>query len=489
MRLERERRSDGRWLATICAGAVLVRCLTGWLLPNINHPDETFQYLEQAFRLATGHGLIPWEYAVGARSWLLAWTIYPVEALALAVSPQPAVLRCGVILFLSLLSTTSVLAAWRIGLHCSGRRAAVFAALLTAGWCEIVYLSTHMLADSISALPLMAALACGIAGRAASRREMLLSGLFFGLTLIVRPQLAPACGLAMLWLAGPKPNGRWPAMATGFALPVLLLALTDWISWGAPFHSIRTYLHVNSGGIADMFGIEPPNWYMAGEATIWGIAAPLVVATALAGIRRAPVLAMVALVILATFSWVPHKEWRFLYPGLPILFALCGIGTAEAIAWASRHVPTLDRRRLSYVAAALWLALSLLSGVRGAMRPLWLQSASQIHALDLASSDPAACGMAIDPPHKWEDTGYVRMRAGMRLFGAVPADAPHFNYMMVTEGREPDPKLMAMGYRAIAGFPRGVRLYKRPGSCQPGGEELKARPSANVAEKLKLMGL
>ena len=34
-------------------------------------PDEIYQSLEQAHRFAFGFGVIPWEFAEGARSWLL----------------------------------------------------------------------------------------------------------------------------------------------------------------------------------------------------------------------------------------------------------------------------------------------------------------------------------------------------------------------------------------------------------------------------------
>ena len=39
--------------------------------PNVVWPDEIFQTLEQAHRLAFGYGIVPWEFRAGARSWLL----------------------------------------------------------------------------------------------------------------------------------------------------------------------------------------------------------------------------------------------------------------------------------------------------------------------------------------------------------------------------------------------------------------------------------
>ena len=40
-------------------------------LPSMNWGDEIFQATEQAHRLVYGTGLVPWEFQVGIRSWIL----------------------------------------------------------------------------------------------------------------------------------------------------------------------------------------------------------------------------------------------------------------------------------------------------------------------------------------------------------------------------------------------------------------------------------
>jgi len=74
----------------------------------------------------------------------------------------------------------------------------------------------------------------------------------------------------------------------------------------------------------------------------------------------------------------------------------------------------------------------------------------------------------------------------MRLYGASPAAAPGFNYLMVTEGR-PLPAGFA-DYAQAACFPKGVCLYKRPGSCRAAGPELTAEPNPMVAATLRKLG-
>jgi hypothetical protein len=57
-----------RWrlvLLALLAAAFALRLLTWWLLPNIHHGDEIFQYQEPAFRLIQGYGVATWEYIEG----------------------------------------------------------------------------------------------------------------------------------------------------------------------------------------------------------------------------------------------------------------------------------------------------------------------------------------------------------------------------------------------------------------------------------------
>jgi GPI mannosyltransferase 3 len=38
----------------------------------VAHPDEIFEYLEPAYRLVFGQGIVTWEYAYGTRSWIIS---------------------------------------------------------------------------------------------------------------------------------------------------------------------------------------------------------------------------------------------------------------------------------------------------------------------------------------------------------------------------------------------------------------------------------
>src|SRR4051812_22351947 len=59
-RADARRPDERRWLAGILLVALSLRvAVVGWS-PNVLHPDEIFQVLEQSHRLAFGYGSIPW---------------------------------------------------------------------------------------------------------------------------------------------------------------------------------------------------------------------------------------------------------------------------------------------------------------------------------------------------------------------------------------------------------------------------------------------
>src|SRR5580704_7136558 len=64
-----------RGLHIVAITAVLLRLGVAWYSARITYPDELFQYLEQAHRLVYGYGIVPWEFRLAARNWLLPGTL------------------------------------------------------------------------------------------------------------------------------------------------------------------------------------------------------------------------------------------------------------------------------------------------------------------------------------------------------------------------------------------------------------------------------
>jgi hypothetical protein len=79
----REPAPAGTWrgLYGLVALGLGLRLAVAFASDSVHHPDEVFQYAEQAHRLVFRYGVIPWEYRFGARSWLLPLFISgPLEA-------------------------------------------------------------------------------------------------------------------------------------------------------------------------------------------------------------------------------------------------------------------------------------------------------------------------------------------------------------------------------------------------------------------------
>ena len=106
----REQRQLLTALAVILVVAFLLRLFVAVKFPNINHPDEVFQYIEQAHRLVFKYGVIPWEFRDGVRSWLVPGFLAGLLKIfaSLGVS-QPSIYLFLVAATLSALSLSVVL--------------------------------------------------------------------------------------------------------------------------------------------------------------------------------------------------------------------------------------------------------------------------------------------------------------------------------------------------------------------------------------------
>jgi phosphatidylinositol glycan class B len=82
-------------LAAICALALVLRMAVAILFPGFEHPDEVFQMLEQAHRVAFGNGFIPWEFDEGVRSYFFVGILAAIFRGAERVAPGRICWRHG----------------------------------------------------------------------------------------------------------------------------------------------------------------------------------------------------------------------------------------------------------------------------------------------------------------------------------------------------------------------------------------------------------
>ncbi|WP_268921411.1 glycosyltransferase family protein [Methylotetracoccus oryzae] len=337
-------------------GGFVARAVVALVSENILWPDEIFQYLEQGHRAVFGYGYIPWEFRYAARSWLLPGFIaFWLWLCKTAHLDAPSFYVPFIKLAFCALSTTLIHSAYRTGRNIAGARAGLLAALLIAGWYELIYFAHKPLTEAVATYSLVASLAFATEPRP-SQRQALCCGFFAGLAAVLRLQYAPCVGIIGVYCLL-----RWPVRATasaaaaGFAA-ALLAGAVDRLTWGGWFETFIVSYRLNAVmHVSEWFGTLPTLWYAgAMSATSAGL---LWLPLALGWVRRLSVSRLpvvCAAAVLATHSLVAHKEYRFIVAALPLLWLTAAVLLERALATGG-----LDRRG-ALIGIAVFFAVSAL---------------------------------------------------------------------------------------------------------------------------------
>lgn len=438
------------------------------------HADEFMQYLEQAHRLASGYGLVPWESRYGIRSPLIPDLLAGPMALGAAIAPGSAAPLMAARLIFALLCLAVVPAAYAIG-RATSRVHGLVAMLVAAVWYESVLFGVHVLSESL-------ATAAALGGSAAllhvERRYWgLAAGSLLALAVLLRAPYAAYVGPLILLSAG-RDLRLWRHLALG-ALPALALsALADIAAGLTPFSWIWRSYALNMGGRAAAFGVHPPLQYLE---HLWvrlfpaGLA--ILIGACLAPARYRPMLAG-ALLNIAAHSLIPHKEYRFIWLSvlvLVILAAITSVGLVDRLLAARKAYPHARSGAIGAL-SAMWCALSgatlLFTGGTDSFR-----GGRQITlAVVEAGRRPQTCGIALASSDR---------RHAATFLLAHPAELYLLPDGMI-RGTEPVPPAVTQAANALiltgsarppAGYrPRGCRdaqgqtacLFVREGGCHPG---------------------
>ncbi|MGE0668694.1 MAG: hypothetical protein AB7O49_19230 [Sphingomonadales bacterium] len=467
------------------AAAFAIRLAVHYLAPNIIYPDEIFQTTEPAHRLAFGSGLMSWEWHVGIRSWLLPALFAALMWLGALFGDAPWLINLPVTLFMAATACIPVYCAWDWARAAHGRAAGFVAAAFCAVWIDLVYMSSHTLTEVVGAHVMVLGLYLGYPGAdaAAPRRRLFWSGLLLGLTFVLRFHLAPALAVAALGICGVNRGWRpWASFLAGAALPVLLQAALDWATLGLPLQSIWLNFWLNVVvGVSDGAGVSPFATLLLMPAHIWGPIGFLLVAAAIgAAVRRLPLLLLVALTVLVVHSFVPHKEYRFIYPALALLAILAGVGSGRVIAsvLAGRPFGAGARAAVAGAAALAWAALSLSIALSDVFSVPWTRGRSYLEVFEAASRDRSICAIGIYDMYWTETGGQTWLPPGVRLHASSPGlilrESAAYNALITRR----DAEVADPAYRKVACFEgdrapdgaaqRGDCLWRRPGTCDPG---------------------
>lgn len=456
----------------LAAGLRLVPIL---VTPSLNWADEIFQATEQAHRLVYGTGLVPWEFQLGARSWMFPGVIAGLMEAARLLGDGPAYYLPVIAAAFAALATAPVVCCYLWCRRAFGVSGAIVGGLFVAVAPELVYFGARTLMDVVAGHLLIIALYVIDPGYpVASRRRAFVAGILLGLLFVLRIQLAPVLALLGLWALWRLPRTSLMPAIVGAVGAVLFVAVFDMLTLGAPLASVWRYVSYNVFyDVSSTFGTAPWSFYLTGEFGIWGGAIAVVLALALLGARRLPLLLIYALTIVATHSAIAHKEYRFIYPAIVLITVLAGIGLAQLAAWSRDWLTAKGATR----AVAVLLPAGLLLGYWGALAfGVWTGPTlaalrdlghDNLTAAAYVAQAPDVCGIGLygrDGEDWGWSGGYTYLHRSVPMYwpkdeAEFAATAPGFNTLIAVK---PPPAGSGFVTRQCFG---AVCVAERPGQC------------------------
>ena len=400
-----------RALTLVLLTALAVRLWSVFTHTYLAHPDETFQYLEPAHRLAFGSGVITWEFLDGIRSWFLPGVLAVVMRLVSLVDPDPRAYILVIRLLCVLASLSVPFVGFQLALRRFGLAAALLVGLLCAFAAETVYFAQVVMTEPLATDAALLAIWFGdeTPDHPRARTRLIAAGLLFGLACSLRYQYAPILAVIALMQHLRRPRDLALVCLGGAAVVIPVIGALDALTWGAPFQSVWLNYHLNATqGVSGAMGVQPWFYYLAYYRAAWGLAAPALVVLVILGAVRAPVLAAVVLCTIGLHALTPHKELRFVFLATACMPMLIGMGTG----FAFERIPPLRSPSIGApVAIVLALALSgyiAASTYRNATQPeAWHRDRSMLQATAAARAYPGACGLGVRTIWVYRSGGYT----------------------------------------------------------------------------------
>lgn len=420
-----------RSFRVVLLAALILRVYVAVAFSSIHWPDEIFQALEPAHRLAFGKGIIPWEFRAGVRSWVFPAAIAGVMRLTAGFGRGSSAYLVPIKIAFSIFALVPVLFAYKFTRPAKRELAPFFAAVLCAVWYELIFFAPRPFTEVVSCNFLLLGVlltareqsnSATILSRDGrfyswlSRNEFLAGGVLCGIAMALRVQQLPAVGVLAIYCCRAEWKHRWLPFAAGTAIPLVAFGTVDAFTWTYPFQSTVLIFWINIvRHKAAAFGIEP--WYYYVQM-LWRHMWPIVL-LAIVGVRRSPLLALLAAAVIVPHSMIAHKEFRYIYTAIPILLTLAALGIGEIADTRFAKFITHGHKRL--MTAALLTACVASSALL--MRRIdWTTDAANLKAYSLLSTRRDVCGVGLWGI-AWQHTGgYAYLHRNVPIFVGDDSD-------------------------------------------------------------------
>ncbi|XP_013193470.2 GPI mannosyltransferase 3 [Amyelois transitella] len=315
----------------VVSAILFVRILSVFLVRTWYVPDEYWQTLEVAHKHAFGYGALTWEWQKGIRSYLypsLVAVLYYILKLTGLDYPEAVIFLPRILQ--AIISTIADYSFYKW----TGRKWALFLVLTswfwfyTSGRTLLQTLETCLVAIGLSKFPFKGG-KTGYYDKESSAWVWLAC-----ISVFVRPTSAPLWVVLAAYNLYTTNQGRLRLLLRTY-LPIGLLCSTALVALDSFFHGSlivtpwEFFQYNVLQDVASFYGQHPWYWYLTqGLPAVLGVNIVPVLA-AVGAVARRPrenvtgVLLLAAAVLhVALYSLVPHKEFRFVLPLLPILLYL-----------------------------------------------------------------------------------------------------------------------------------------------------------------------
>jgi hypothetical protein len=462
-----------RGLVVLLFAAWMLRIAAATLFPNIHHPDEIFQSLEPAFRSLNGIGIETWEWRTGIRSWIIPGLLRQMIAGFSALGASRDVVLALIAAVVSLFSLVIVWVGYQTGRAVFGREAGLAIGAACAIWPDLVLFAPKPMTEAIAAdILILAAYWADKTARSngPSRLSLAAIGGLLGLAIGVRFHIGFAVAMVAVWTCRTHYRSRWLPMAAGGTVALAAVGLIDALTWGLPFQSIWKNFWVNVvEGKSSSFGTDPPWDYVIDSFSLWGVSIAVILYGLWRGARHRPLFALTALAMWISLSAIPHKEMRFLFPSVPLLIIVAGLGCWELL---DTRVTRFGKFTKTAIFVAACAVMSLSASTLFGFRHNWTRSREVMLLYRDLRARTDICGFGLVNVPWYVSGGYTHLHTAAPMYlmekpamqiGASDAGTGFsaFNYA-ITNGVGPLPH----GYRLLRCIDETC-LQTRDGGCSP----------------------
>ncbi len=463
-------------LALLVVLTIILRLVPLLIAPSTVWPDEIFQTAEPAHRLVFGNGLIPWEFQLGVRSWLLPGIVAALMKISRIAGNGPDYYLPLIAFAFAVLAAAPTVCCFLWCRPLFGVPGALLGSAAVAVAPELVYFGARTLSEVVAGHLLIIALyVLEPDHRVTSPRRRFVGGVLLGLTFVTRVQLAPALVIVALWTNRRADSRHVVATLAGATAVVAAAALLDTLTLGYPLASIWRYVIYNVHyGVSSTFGVEPWWYYLVGELGVWRGAGATMLLLAAIGAWRLPLLSILVVAVVAVHSGIAHKEYRFIYSAIVLATVLGGVGLAQLAIWVRDWLIGRGAKEnaaaLASIAFALgwWGSASIQVWTGPTLSSYRLRMHDQLTAATYVAHGAAPCGLGLygAAGKDWTDYGgytYFHQSAPMYWPKDEPqliAAAAGFDTLLYTE-----PPPVELGFTTLRCIGK-VCVARRPGGCQ-----------------------